>query len=134
MACGFSNSKQHYASGMSLAYSLESIGYFYRDYVRFMDHIDRVQPGAIHRVLNERLIDDPVGETRRLLDYIGVPFDAACLDFHRNKRAVNTPSAEQVRRPINRDGVDYWRHYEPWLDPLKHALGSALTTWDGDTK
>jgi tetratricopeptide (TPR) repeat protein len=133
MACGFSNFKQHYASGMNFAYSLESIGFFYRDYVRFMDHMDRVQPGAIHRVLNERLIDDPVGETRRLLDYIGVPFDPACLDFHRNKRAVNTPSAEQVRRPINRDGVDYWRHYEPWLDPLKHALGSALATWAGET-
>jgi hypothetical protein len=87
-----------------------------------------------HRALNERLIDDPVGETRRLLDYVGVPFDPACLDFHRNKRAGDTPSAEQVRRPVDRDGVDYWRHYEPWLHPLKHALGSALTTWDGKTE
>jgi hypothetical protein len=81
-------------------------------------------------VLNERLIEDPEGEVRRLLDYIGVPFAPECLEFHTNKRAVRTPSAEQVRRPINRDGVDYWRHYEPWLGDLKEALGPALEGWD----
>jgi hypothetical protein len=130
LACGFSNFKQHYATGVTFAYSLESIGRFYADYLRFMEHLDRVQPGAVHHVLNERLIDDPEGEVRRLLDHIGVPFDPACLEFHRNSRAVRTPSAEQVRRPINRDGVDYWRHYEPWLGPLKAALGPALDRWD----
>lgn len=130
MACGFSNFKQHYATGVAFAYSLESIGRFYLDYLRLMDHFDRVQPGAVHHVLNERLVDDPEGEVRRLLDFVGVPFDPACLEFHTNKRAVNTPSAEQVRRPINRDGVDYWRHYEPWLAPLKAALGPALHGWD----
>ena len=129
MACGFSNFKQNYASGIRFAYSLESIGYFYRDYVRFMDHFDRLQPAAVHRVLNERLIDDPEGEIRRMLDFIGLPFNPACLEFHRNKRAVRTPSAEQVRRPINRDGVDNWRHYECWLGPLKEALGPALELW-----
>jgi hypothetical protein len=130
MACGFSNFKQNYASGVTFSYSQESIGYFYRDYVRFMDHIDQVQPGSVHHLLNERLIDDPEGETRKLLDFVGVPFDTACLEFHRNKRAVQTPSAEQVRRPINRDGVDYWRHYEPWLGPLRESLGEVLETWD----
>lgn len=130
MACGFSNFKQNYASGIRFSYSLESIGYFYRDYVRFMDHMDSVQPGAVHRVLNERLIDDAEGEIRRMLDYIGVPFDPACLEFHRNMRAVQTPSAQQVRRPINRDGVDHWRNYESWLGPLKRALGPALESWD----
>jgi len=130
MACGFSNFKQNYASGIRFSYSLESIGYFYRDYVRFMDHIDRVQPGKIHRVLNERLIDDPEGEVRRMLDFMGLPFDPACLEFHCNKRAVRTPSAEQVRRPINRDGVDSWRHYEQWLQPMKEALGHAVDSWD----
>ena len=130
MACGFSNFKQNYASGVTFSYSLESIGHFYRDYVRLMDHIDQVQPGAVHRLVNERLIDDPEGETRKLLEFVGVPFDPACLEFHRNKRAVQTPSAEQVRRPINRDGVDYWKHYEPWLGPLEEALGDALDTWD----
>ncbi len=130
MACGFSNFKQNYASGVIFSYSQESIGHFYRDYVRFMDHIDRVQPGTVHRILNEHLIDDLEGEVRRLLDFIGVPFDPACLDFHRNTRAVATPSAEQVRRPINRDGVDTWRDYERWLGPLKDALGEALERWD----
>jgi hypothetical protein len=95
-----------------------------------MDHFDRVQPGAVHRVLNERLIDDPEGEIRRMLEFIGLPFDPNCLSFHRNKRAVRTPSAEQVRRPINRDGVDNWRHFEQWLGPMKEALGPALHGWD----
>jgi tetratricopeptide (TPR) repeat protein len=130
MACGFSNFKQNYASGVTFSYSQESIGHFYRDYLRFMDHIDRVQPGTVHRVINERLIDDPEGETRALLDFVDVPFDPACLEPHKNKRAVQTPSAEQVRRPINRDGVDSWRPYEPWLGPLKQTLGDALESWD----
>jgi tetratricopeptide (TPR) repeat protein len=130
MACGFSNFKQNYASGVYFSLTQESIGHFYRDYVRFMDHIDAVQPGTVHRILNERLIDDPEGEVRRMLDFIGVDFDPACLEFHKNKRAVQTPSAEQVRRPINRDGVDYWRHYEQWLGPMKAALGPALDSWD----
>ena len=130
MACGFSNFKQHYATGVTFSYTLEAIGRFYRDYWRFLNHIEKVQPGAVHRVVNERLIEDPEGEVRRMLAFVGVPFDPACLDFHTNKRAVRTPSAEQVRRPINRDGVDYWRHYEPWLGPLKEALGPALENWD----
>lgn len=130
MACGFSNFKQNYATGVTFSYSQESIGWFYRDYVRFMDHFERVQAGTIHRVINERLIDEPEAETRRLLEFVGVPFDQACLEFHRNKRAVQTPSAEQVRRPINRDGVDYWRHYDQWLGPMKEALCPTLESWD----
>ena len=130
MACGFSNFKQNYASGVTFSYSLESIGHFYRDYVAFMAHFDRVQPGSVHRVINEQLIDDPEGEVRRMLDFVGVPFDPACLQFHKSDRAVQTPSAEQVRRPINRDGVDYWRHYDQWLGPLKTALGPALDSWN----
>ena len=129
MACGFSNFKQHYATGVTFAYSLQSIGRFYRDYLRLMQHFDAVQPGAVLHVLNERLIDDPEREVRRMLEHIGVPFDPACLEFHANKRAVHTPSAEQVRRPINREGVDAWRNYEPWLGPLRDALGSALDNW-----
>jgi tetratricopeptide (TPR) repeat protein len=129
MACGFSNFKQNYATGVAFSYSLRGIGEFYRDYWRFMRHFDAVQPGAVHRVLNERLIDDPEGEVRRMLDFIGLPFAQACLEFHDNRRAVRTPSAEQVRRPINRDGVDQWRNYEPWLDELKTALGPALENW-----
>lgn len=130
MACGLSNFKQNYAAGMSFSYSLQTIGLLYRDYLRMMEHLDRVQPGAVHHVVNERLIDDFESEVRRLLDFVGVPFDPACLEFHRNKRAVRTPSAEQVRRPINSEGAKLWRHYEPWLGPLKQALGPALDEWD----
>jgi hypothetical protein len=134
LACGFSNFKQYYASGIRFAFGLDSIGFFYRDYLRFMDHLDRVQPGAVHHVLNEKLIDDPEGEVRRMLEFIGVPYDPGCLEFHRNKRAVRTPSAEQVRRPINRDGTDSWRPYEQWLGPMKRALGSALENWDAPSR
>ena len=130
LACGFSNFKQNYANGVGYSYSLATIGAFYRDYWRFMRHIDAVRPGAVHRIINERLIDDPEAEIRALLDFAGLPFDPACLESHANTRAVRTPSAEQVRKPINRDGVDYWRHYEPWLDELKQALGPALDGWD----
>jgi tetratricopeptide (TPR) repeat protein len=129
MACGFSNFKQHYATGVTFAYSQESIGRFYLDYLRLMRHFDEVQPGAVQHVINERLIEDPEREVRRMLDYVGVPFDPACLEFHSNKRAVHTPSAEQVRRPINREGVDVWRNYEPWLEPLRKELGGALGDW-----
>ncbi|WP_395622460.1 sulfotransferase family protein [Sphingomonas daechungensis] len=130
MACGFSNFKQNYATGVTFSYSLRAIGEFYFNYWRFMRHFETVQPGAIHHVLNERLIEEPEPEVRRMLDYIGVPFDPACMEFHSNRRAVRTPSAEQVRRPINRDGVDVWRNYEPWLGELKDALGPALENWD----
>ena len=130
MACGFSNFKQNYAMGVAFSYSQEAIGTFYQDYWRFMRHIDDTQPGVVHRLINERIIEDPEGEVRRLLDYVGLPFDPACLEFHKTDRAIRTPSAEQVRKPINREGVDYWRHYEAWLDPLKESLGPALERWD----
>jgi len=130
MACGFSNFKQNYAMGVGFSYSQETIGTFYLDYWRFMRHIDEVDPGTVHRLINERIIDDPEGEVRRLLDYLGLPFDDACLNFHSNERSVRTISAAQVRRPINREGLDQWRPYEQWLGPLKDALGPALDDWD----
>jgi tetratricopeptide (TPR) repeat protein len=130
MAAGFANFRQHYASGMNFSHSLESIGAFYRDYWRLMRHADSVQPGKIHRVINERLVEDPEGEVRRLLEFIGVPYDARCLELQGSERTIRTPSAEQVRKGISREGVDQWRHYEPWLGPLKAALGEALEQWD----
>ena len=130
LACGFSNFKQHYATGVTFSYSLEAIGRFYSDYLRLMNHFDQMLPGAVHHVINERLIDDPEDVTRALLDYVGVPFDPACLEFHKTKRAIHTPSAEQVRQGINREGVDQWRRFEPWLGPLKESLGDALDNWD----
>ncbi|MEA3010727.1 MAG: hypothetical protein QOJ91_2419 [Sphingomonadales bacterium] len=127
--CGFSNFRQHYARGQGFSYSLADIGRYYSDYVRLTAHFDRVFPGAVHRVVHERLIDEPEREIRALLDALGLPFDPACLRFHENKRAVRTASSEQVRRPINREGVGQWRAYERWLGPLKEALGPVLEAY-----
>ncbi len=127
LSCCFSNFKQHFARGQAFSYSLEDMGHYYRRYTGLMDHFDAVQPGAVHRVFYERLVDDLEGEVRRLLDFIGLPFEDACLRYYESDRAVRTASSEQVREPIFRQGLDQWRHYEAWLDPLKTALGPALT-------
>jgi tetratricopeptide (TPR) repeat protein len=129
LACCLSGFKQHFASGQNYTYSLSDIGHYYRGYVELMVHYDAVLPGRIHRVFHEAMIDDTEAEIRRLLDYCGLPFDERCLRFFENDRPVRTASSEQVRRPINRDGVDVWRHYEPWLDPLKQALGPVLESY-----
>jgi hypothetical protein len=94
-----------------------------------MRHFDATLPGFVHRVIHEDLVDDPEAEVRRLLDFLGVPFDPACLAFYENPRAVRTASSEQVRRPISRDGLEQWKAFEPWLDPLKDALGPLLQDW-----
>ena len=86
-------------------------------------------PGRIHRVIHERLIDDLEAEVRALLAYLDLPFEEACLHFYANDRAVRTASSEQVRRPINSDGVGQWRAVEAHLQPLKDALGPALTQY-----
>ena len=129
LACCFSNFKQHYARGQRFSYDLSEVGAYYRDYVRLMRHIDATLPGHVHRVIHEDLVDDPETEVRRLLTFLGLPFDPACLDFHRNPRAVRTASSEQVRRPISRDGLEQWKAYDPWLDPLKQALGPIVADW-----
>jgi tetratricopeptide (TPR) repeat protein len=127
--CGFSNFRQHYARGQGFSYALSDIGHYYADYVRLMAHFDRVLPGRIHRAVHERLVEAPETQIRGLLEALGLPFDPACLRFHENDRAVRTASSEQVRRPINRDGIGQWRPYEPWLGPLKDALGEVLETY-----
>jgi len=116
--CCFSNFRQHFAKGQGFSYSLDHIGRYYADYVRAMDHYDAVLPGRIHRVIHERLLDDPETEVRALLAYLGLPFEEACLAFHETDRAVRTASSEQVRRPINRDGVGQWEPCRAWLGPL----------------
>ena len=128
--CGFSNFKQHFARGQAFSYDLTHIGRFYADYVRMMAHFDAVQPGKVHRVIHERLIDHPEQEIRALLDFCGLAWEDNCLNFHENKRAVRTASSEQVRQPLSRSGIGQWMPFEPWLDPLKAALGSALQSWD----
>lgn len=129
LGCGFSAFKQHFAQGQAFSYDLDDLGRYYRDYVDLMRHMDAVLPGRVHRVIYEDLVADTEAQVRSLLDACGLPFDPACLEFHRNDRAVRTVSSEQVRRPINRDGVDLWPRFEPWLGPLKAALGDVLETW-----
>ena len=123
LAFCFSNFKQHFISGVWFSYSLEDLGRYYRDYVGLMAHFDAVLPGRIHRVHYEDVITDLEGEVRRLLDYCGLPFEEQCLRFHETQRVVQTASSEQVRQPLYSDSVDEWRNFEPWLGPLKQALG-----------
>lgn len=120
--CCFSNFRQHFAKGQHFSYNLADMGHYYADYVRLMAHFDAVLPGRIHRVIHEQLLDEPETEIASMLDYLGLPFEEACLNFHQNDRAVRTASSEQVRRPLNRDGVGQWRPYEAMLEPLKTAL------------
>jgi hypothetical protein len=129
LACCFSNFKQHFARGQNFSYGLEDVGRYYRDYVELMSHFDDVLPGRIHRVIYERMVDETESEVRRLLDYCGLPFEAQCLRFYENDRPVRTASSEQVRQPIFRDGVDQWRHFQPWLGPLECALGPVLDAY-----
>lgn len=121
--CCFSNFRQHFAKGQAFSYDLTDMGRYYSDYVRLMAHFDMVLPGRIHRIIHERLVEQPDAEVRRLLNHLDLPFEDTCLKFHENSRAVRTASSEQVRRPLNRDGMDQWKPYEAWLDPLKMALG-----------
>ena len=127
--CCWSNFRQHFAKGQAFSYRLSDMGAYYRDYVRLMAHLDAVQPGRIHRVIHEALLADPEAEVRAMLAFLDQPFEEACMDFHANARAVRTASSEQVRRPINRDGVDQWRPYAAWLGPLTDALGPVVTAY-----
>jgi tetratricopeptide (TPR) repeat protein len=127
MACCFSNFKQLFASGQQFTYSIEDISRYYRMYVELMEHWEYALPGKILRVHHERVVDDLEHNVRRILDFCGLDFEASCVEFHKTRRPVHSASSEQVRRPINRDGVDQWRHYEPWLGPLKVALGSLVS-------
>ncbi|HEX6783953.1 MAG TPA: sulfotransferase [Sphingomicrobium sp.] len=129
MACGFSNFKQHFVFGQAFSYDLEWFGRYYGDYVRLMEHMDRMLPGRVHRVIHEELVREPEQEIRSLLDYLELPFEEACLRFHETKRAVKTPSSEQVRRPMNLAGLDHWRNFEQWLGPLRRALGDVVDSY-----
>ncbi|QUD89170.1 tetratricopeptide repeat-containing sulfotransferase family protein [Phenylobacterium montanum] len=126
MACCFSNLKQLFAQGQEFSYSPEDIARYYRTYLDLMEHWDRALPGRVLRVHHEDIIDDLESGVRRILDYCGLDFEPGCIEFHKTRRSVRTPSSEQVRQPIFRDGLDQWRAYEPWLGPLKDALGDAV--------
>jgi tetratricopeptide (TPR) repeat protein len=128
LACCFSAYRQHFA-GQPFAYDLTDLGRYYRDYAGFMAAVDRAMPGAVHRVFYEAMVQDTEAQVRALLAWLELPFDPACLAFWRNDRAVSTASAQQVRRPIFREGLDQWTRFEPFLDPLKATLGPVLDAY-----
>ncbi len=129
MACCFGNLKQLFARGQEFSYSIDDIARYYRTYLELMEHWDAVLPGRVLRVHYEDVVADLESNVHRLLDFCGLPFEQACLDFHRTERSIRTASSEQVRQPIFREGLDQWRHYEPWLGPLRDALGDALVRY-----
>ncbi|MES2096014.1 MAG: sulfotransferase [Pseudomonadota bacterium] len=131
LGCCFSNFKQHFARGQAFSYSLEDMGRYYRDYVRLMAHIDAALPGRVHRVIYENMVEHTEREVRSLLAACGLEFEPACLAFHETERAVRTASSEQVRQPIFREGTEAWKPFEPYLDPLKAALGDVLDAYPG---
>ncbi|MYJ74878.1 MAG: sulfotransferase, partial [Gammaproteobacteria bacterium] len=126
MACCFSGYKQLFGEGQEFSYGLTEIGNYYRQYVKLMDHWDRVLPGFVLCVQHEDVVDDLEGQVRRILEFCGLPFEQACVDYHQTERSIRTPSSEQVRQPIFRTSLEQWRNYEPWLGPLKDALGPEI--------
>lgn len=134
LGCCVSAFKQHFARGQAFTYDLGDLGHYYSSYVELMSHFDEVLPGAIYRVNYEALVDETESEVRRLLAYCGLAFEEPCLRFYENTRAVRTASSQQVRKPIFREGVERWRDYEPWLTPLKQALGPVLDAYPSAPK
>jgi len=122
----FSGFKQLFARGQTFTYGLEDIGKYYRDYIRVMDHWDKALPGRVHRVQYEEMVADTETQIRALLDYCGLDFEEQCLRFYETERSIRTPSAEQVRQPIYKEGMEQWRNFEAHLDPLKEALGPEV--------
>lgn len=129
MACCFSNLKQLFAHGQEFAYGIDHIARYYRTYLDLMRHWDEALPGRVLRVQHEDVVGDTEGSVRRILDYLGLPFEPGCLAFHETKRSVRTPSSEQVRQPIFRDSLDQWRNFTTELAPLRAALGDAIDTY-----
>jgi tetratricopeptide (TPR) repeat protein len=129
MACCFSNLKQLFARGQEFTYSIDDIARYYRIYLELMQHWERALPGRILRVQHEEVVADLETNVRRILEHCGLDFEPQCIDYHKTERSVRTASSEQVRQPITRDGLNHWKHFEPWLDPLKAALGDALTRY-----
>ena len=126
LACCFSGFKQLFGEGQEFSYGLRELGNYYRQYVKLMDHWDAVLPGFVLCVEHEDVVADLEAQVRRLLDFCALPFEPACLNYHQTERSVRTPSAQQVRQPIYKTGLDQWRNYEPWLAPLKEALGPEV--------
>ena len=124
LACCFSGFKQLFSSGQEFSYGLREIGQYYNDYLDLMAHWETVLPGKILRVQHEDLVADLEGQVRRMLDYCELPFEQACVDYHKPERSVRTPGSEQVRQPIFRDSLEAWKNYAPWLGPLTEILAN----------
>jgi tetratricopeptide (TPR) repeat protein len=125
-AAGFSIFTQYFALGSGFAYNLEHIGRYYRDYLRLMDHWHAVLPGQVLTVQYEDVVADMEQQVRRMLDYCGLQFESACLEFYKSKRAVATVSSEQVRQPIYGSALEHWKHYETYLQPIAVGLESKV--------
>jgi tetratricopeptide (TPR) repeat protein len=123
LGCCFANFKQHFQQGLWFSYSLEDLGHYYREYVGLMAHFEALSPGRIYRFCYEDAVRDLAGEVRRLFEYLGLPFEEQCLRFHETRRTVATVSSEQVRQPLYTQGLTQWRNFDPWLGPLRLALG-----------
>jgi tetratricopeptide (TPR) repeat protein len=132
MGCCFSGFKQLFASGQEFTYGLTDIGNYYRDYVDLMDHWDEALPGWVLRVQYEDVVENIEHQVRRILEYCGLPFEQACVDFHATDRSIRTPSSEQVRQPIYQSGLEQWRAFEAHLEPLKEALGPIRNRYNID--
>jgi tetratricopeptide (TPR) repeat protein len=126
MACCFGNLKQLFARGQEFTYSIEDIARYYRTYLDLMRHWDEVLSGRVLRVYYEDVVEDLEGNVRRILEFCGLDFESACIEYYKTERSVRTASSEQVRQPIFREGLFQWRNYEPWIGPLRNALGDAL--------
>lgn len=127
VACCFANFSHSFTRAHSSSFALKDIGRAYVDYVRLMDHLDEAAPGLVHHVRYEQLVDEPERALRDVLNYLDLPWDEACLRFYESDRTIRTPSAEQVRRPLNREGIGAWKPYEQWLGPLFEVLGPLGT-------
>jgi len=126
MSCCFSGYKQLFAEGQEFSYSLDHIGRYYAGYVDLMAHWRSLYPDSILQVNYEDVVDELEPQVRRMLDFLGLEFEPACVAFHRTRRSVRTASSEQVRKPIYRTGMAQWRNFEPWLAELEQALGAAI--------
>ncbi|HEY4771926.1 MAG TPA: sulfotransferase [Steroidobacteraceae bacterium] len=129
MACCFSNLKQLFATGQEFSYSIEDIARYYRTYLELMRHWQDALPGRILRVMHEDIVDDLEGNVRRILEFCGLDFEPACVEFYKTERSIRTASSEQVRQPIFREGLEQWKNYKPYLGALEDALSDALVRY-----
>jgi hypothetical protein len=132
MAAGFACFKQLFARGQAFTYDLTHLAYYYRDYVKLMDHWDAVLPGRVLHMQYEDVVRDTENQVRRLLAYCGLEFEEQCLRFYETERAVRTPSSEQVRQPVYTEGLEQWREFDAHLAPLRNALGPLLDRYPAD--